>query len=87
MVGGVVRVLDQRERLGALLEQLASMTGGRYYFMPTIDDLFEIHNYISATLTGNSLVADIDGVGRQMFAMEPHTRDGLKLNGMLFLRQ
>lgn len=42
----------------ALLEQLASMTGGRYYFMPTIDDLFEIHNYISATLTGNSLVAN-----------------------------
>lgn len=36
---------------------------------------------------GNSLVADIDGVGRQLFAMETHTRDGLKLNGMLFLRQ
>jgi hypothetical protein len=36
---------------------------------------------------GNSLVADIDGMGRQIFAMEPYTRDGLKLNGMLFLRQ
>jgi hypothetical protein len=42
----------------ALLEQIASTTGGRYYFMPTIDDLFEIHNYISATLTGTSLVAN-----------------------------
>ena len=41
-----------------LLEQIASTTGGRYYFMPTIDDLFEIHNYISATLTGTSLVAN-----------------------------
>ncbi len=41
-----------------LLEQLASTTGGRYYYMPTIDDLFEIHNYISATLTGTSLVAN-----------------------------
>lgn len=41
-----------------LLEQIASTTNGRYYFMPTIDDLFEIHNYISATLTGTSLVAN-----------------------------
>ena len=42
----------------ALLEDIASTTGGRYYFMPTIDDLFEIHNYISATLTGTSLVVN-----------------------------
>jgi hypothetical protein len=41
----------------------------------------------SYRIYGNSLVADIDGMGRQIFAMEPHTRDGLKLNGMLFLRQ
>jgi hypothetical protein len=36
---------------------------------------------------GASLVADLDGGGRQIFAIEPYTGDGLKLNGMLFLRQ
>jgi Mg-chelatase subunit ChlD len=41
-----------------LMEEIATMTGGRYYFMPTIDDLFEIHNYISGSLTGDSLVAN-----------------------------
>ena len=41
-----------------LMEQIATATGGRYYFMPTIDDLFEIHNYISGSLTGDSLVAN-----------------------------
>lgn len=41
-----------------LLEQLASATGGRYYFMPTIDDLFEIYNYIRGQVTGDSVVAN-----------------------------
>lgn len=41
-----------------LMEDIATTTGGRYYFMPTIDDLFEIHNYISGSLTGDSLVAN-----------------------------
>jgi len=26
-------------------------------------------------------------MGRQLFAIEPYSHDGLKLNGMLFLRQ
>lgn len=36
---------------------------------------------------GGTLVADIDGVGRQVYAIEPYTNGGLKLNGQLFLRQ
>lgn len=36
---------------------------------------------------GPSLVANLDGGGRQIFALELHTNEGLKLNGMLFLRQ
>jgi hypothetical protein len=41
----------------------------------------------SYRIFGSTLVADIDGMGRQLFAIEPYSREGLKLNGMLFLRQ
>jgi len=39
-----------------LLAQLADDTGGRYYFMPTIDDLFEIYNYIRGQVTGDGII-------------------------------
>jgi hypothetical protein len=42
----------------ALLEQIATATSGRYYFMPTIDDLFEIYNYIRGQVTGDSIIAN-----------------------------
>jgi subtilisin family serine protease len=42
----------------ALLDQLASTSGGRYYFMPAIDELFEIYNYIRGQVTGDSIVAN-----------------------------
>ncbi|HEX2085500.1 MAG TPA: S8 family serine peptidase [Solirubrobacteraceae bacterium] len=41
-----------------LLEQLATTTDGRYYYMPTIDDLFEIYNYIRGRVTGDSIIAN-----------------------------
>lgn len=41
-----------------LLEQIATSTGGRYYFMPTIDDLFEIYNYIRGQVSGDSLIVN-----------------------------
>jgi subtilisin family serine protease len=41
-----------------LLEQVAAATDGRYYFMPTIDDLFEIYNYIRGQVSGTSVVAN-----------------------------
>jgi subtilisin family serine protease len=44
-----------------LLESLASATGGRYYFMPMIDDLFEIYNYIRGQVTGDSLAVNQTG--------------------------
>ncbi len=42
----------------ALLEQLADETEGRYYFMPTIDDLFEIYNYIRGQVTGDGIIVN-----------------------------
>lgn len=39
-----------------LLAQLASSTSGRYYFMPSIDDLFEIYNYIRGQVTGDGII-------------------------------
>lgn len=42
----------------ALLEQIAGLTSGRYYFMPAIDDLFEIYNYIRGNVSGDSIVAN-----------------------------
>jgi subtilisin family serine protease len=38
------------------LEQLALSTNGRYYYMPTIDDLFEIYNYIRGQVTGEGVI-------------------------------
>lgn len=46
----------------ALLEQLASTTNGRYYYMPTIDDLFEIYNYIRGQVTGDGIIANESAV-------------------------
>ncbi len=42
----------------ALLDQLAANTDGRYYFMPTIDDLFEIYNYIRGQVTGDGIIVN-----------------------------
>ena len=49
----------------ALLDQLASVTAGRYYFMPTIDDLFEIYNYIRGQVTGDGIIANESAVASQ----------------------
>jgi subtilisin family serine protease/Mg-chelatase subunit ChlD len=45
-----------------LLEQIATSTGGRYYYMPTIDDLFEIYNYIRSQVSGDSLIVNESAV-------------------------
>ena len=45
----------------ALLESLASARDGRYYFMPHIDDLFEIYNYIRGQVTGDSIAVNASG--------------------------
>lgn len=42
----------------ATLEQLATMTDGLYYYMPTIDDLFEIYNYIRGQVTGEGVIVN-----------------------------
>jgi hypothetical protein len=42
----------------ALLEQLATSAGGRFYYMPTIDDLFEIYNWIRGRVTGTGVIAN-----------------------------
>jgi hypothetical protein len=42
----------------SLLDQLAANTDGRYYFMPTIDDLFEIYNYIRGQVTGDGIIVN-----------------------------
>jgi subtilisin family serine protease len=42
----------------SLLEQVASITNGQYYYMPTIDDLFEIYNYIRGQVSGDSIIAN-----------------------------
>ncbi len=41
-----------------LLRQLANDSGGRYYFMPTIDDLFEIYNYIRGQVTSTGIIVN-----------------------------
>lgn len=45
----------------ALLESIANLTLGRYYFMPAIDELFEIYNYIRGQVSGTSLVVNQQG--------------------------
>ena len=44
-----------------LLESLATETSGRYYFMPAIDELFEVYNYIRGQVSGTSLVVNQQG--------------------------
>jgi hypothetical protein len=46
----------------ALLEQIATLTTGRYYYMPTVDDLFEIYNYIRGQVTGDSIIVNESAV-------------------------
>ncbi|MCK4806499.1 MAG: S8 family serine peptidase, partial [Candidatus Aegiribacteria sp.] len=41
-----------------LLSQIAEDSDGRYYYMPAIDDLFEIYNYIRGQVTGDSIVVN-----------------------------
>jgi len=41
-----------------LMGQLAGDTDGRYYFMPAIDDLFEIYNYIRGQVTGDGVIVN-----------------------------
>jgi hypothetical protein len=45
----------------ALLESIANATSGRYYFMPAIDELFEIYNYIRGQVSGTSIVVNQQG--------------------------
>ncbi len=40
------------------LEQLAADTDGLYYYMPTIDDLFEIYNYIRGQVSSDSIIVN-----------------------------
>ena len=42
----------------ALLQQLADAANGKYYYMPTIDDLFEIYNWIRGRVTGTAVIAN-----------------------------
>ena len=42
----------------SLLQQLAELAGGRYYFMPTIDDLYEIYNYIRGQVTSTGIIVN-----------------------------
>lgn len=41
-----------------LLAQIAAETNGRYYYIPTIDDLFEIYNYIRGQVTGDNIIVN-----------------------------
>ncbi len=41
-----------------LLEQIGNQTNGQYYFMPTIDELFEIYNYINGRVSGDSIIVN-----------------------------
>lgn len=45
----------------ALLESLAADTAGRYYFMPAIDELFEVYNYIRGQVSGTSIAVNQTG--------------------------
>jgi hypothetical protein len=41
-----------------LMEKVASLSKGRYFFMPSTDNLFEIFNYIRSRVTGDAIVAN-----------------------------
>lgn len=57
-----------------LLNDIADATGGKYYFMPTIDDLFEIYNYIRGQVSGDSIVTNES-------AMASHSRVACTVEG------
>jgi subtilisin family serine protease/Mg-chelatase subunit ChlD len=40
------------------LADVAQLTGGRYYFMPTIDDLYEIYNFIRGNVTSTGVIVN-----------------------------
>ncbi len=40
------------------LADIAQLTGGRYYFMPTIDDLYEIYNFIRGNVTSTGVIVN-----------------------------
>lgn len=42
----------------ALLEQIADATGGRYYFAPDADDLFEMTNFIRGRISSTGIVVN-----------------------------
>ena len=42
----------------ALLDNIATITHGRYFYMPTIDDLFEIYNYIRGQVSGDGIIVN-----------------------------
>jgi len=58
----------------ALLSQLAT-GGGRYYYMPAIEDLFEIYNYINGQVSG-------DAVSVIASAMASSSRVGVMVDGL-----
>lgn len=43
------------------LEQIAAVTDGQYYYAPTIDDLYEIYNYIRGNVSGDGVIANTTG--------------------------
>ncbi len=44
------------------LDSLATSTGGRFYYMPTVDDSFEIYNYIRGQISGDAIVVNETGM-------------------------
>jgi subtilisin family serine protease/Mg-chelatase subunit ChlD len=48
-----------------LLAQLADDTNGRYYYMPSIDDLYEIYNYIRGQVTGEGVIVNQSGTASE----------------------
>ncbi len=40
------------------LESLATTNGGRFYYMPTVDEIFEIYNYIRGQVSGDAIVVN-----------------------------
>jgi len=40
------------------LEDIADLTGGKYYYMPAIDDLYEIYNFIRGNVTSTGVIVN-----------------------------
>ena len=57
-----------------LLSQLAT-NGGRYYYLPAIDDLFEIYNYINGQVSGDAVAVIASAVASQ-------SRVGVMVDGL-----